>query len=162
MSIKSTSLAVADFSKCSKGVYEEYDDPMSNITTSLLLTQIVTKPCLPMFRQHHGDVDQRPQVQLPEQGLRRRRAPARQHQRLVLGRRKQEVGTLGVVVSRHTSMSSSDVDTECSSKCHVSLCLLPLTGLCNVHTLLLVLIVRSTICFCSGVSVHCSNLQLVT
>ena len=31
----------------------------------------------------------------------------------------------------HTSLSSSDVDTECSSKCHVSLCLLPLPGLCT-------------------------------
>ena len=161
MSIKSSPLVVADFSKCSKGVYEEYDDPMSNITTSLLLTQIVTKPCLPMFRQHHGDVDQRPQVQLPEQGLRRRRAPARQHQRLVLGGRQQEVGTMVWWSVVTTSLSSSYVDTECS-KCHVSLCLLPLPGLCT-PCCLFVLIVCSTICFCSGVpQVHFSNLQLVT
>ena len=64
---------------------------MSNIATGLLLTQTATNV---MFRQHHCDVDQRPQVQLPEQGLRCRRSPAGQHQRLVLGGRQQEVGTM--------------------------------------------------------------------
>ena len=120
---------------------------MSNIATGLLMTQTATNV---MFRQHHGDVDQRPQVQLPEQGLRRRRPPAGQHQRLVLGGRQQEVCWSVVTLHCHLLMwTQSAVNVMCH--CVSCLCL----GCAH-------LVVCSHVCFCSGVPVHCSNLQLVT